>query len=275
MNGRGGWDGDMPNSPGSARGGIPPVEDAAYEALLAGSLRPADTGEGLRPLAEAVAALTVAPSAREAAGEADARAAYRAGFVRPSRPAPGRPPAQAHARLGARRQAGGGGGRDRRWPDRRGLRERAARPGAELRAPHRGRARAARGRACGAASHPGRAGAVRPGGQPRWPHAVRGAFAQPGWPLLREAGQSPDPPPSHPSHPSHPAHPGHPSHPSPPQATSASSHPRSPAAARGTAGTDGPHGAERFRGRHPPAADSRGAGTRPRIGPGACRRPVP
>ena len=63
------------------------VEDAAYEALLAGSLRPADADEGLRPLAEAVAALTVAPSAREAAGEEDARAAYRAEFVRPSRPA--------------------------------------------------------------------------------------------------------------------------------------------------------------------------------------------
>ena len=95
MNGRGGWDGDMPNSPGSARGGVPPVGDAAYEALLAGSLLPADADEGLRPLAEAVAALTVAPSPREAAGEPDARAVYRAGFVRPSRPA--RPAAGAGA----------------------------------------------------------------------------------------------------------------------------------------------------------------------------------
>ena len=86
MNGRGGWDGDMPNSPGIARGGVPPVGDAAYEALLAGSLLPADADEGLRPLAEAVAALTVAPSAREGAGEPDARAIYRAGFGLPSVP---------------------------------------------------------------------------------------------------------------------------------------------------------------------------------------------
>ena len=176
----------MPNSPGSVRGGVPPVEDAAYEALLAGSLRPADADEGLRPLAEAVAALTVG-AVRPRGGGRGGRQGRLSRRVRPALPSrAGRPPPQAGARLGARRQAGGGGGRDRRWPDRRGLRERAARPGAELRAPHRGRARAARGLACGAASHPGRAGAVRPGGQPPWPHAVRGAFAQPGWPLPRE-----------------------------------------------------------------------------------------
>ena len=61
-------------------GGIPPIGDAAYEALLGGHLPPADAEEGLRPLAEAIAALTVAPSARELAGEPDARATYHAGF---------------------------------------------------------------------------------------------------------------------------------------------------------------------------------------------------
>ncbi len=85
MNGPGGWDGDMPNLPNSAAGGVPVIGDPAYELLLAGDLPPADAERGLRPLAEAIAALTVPPSAREVAGEADARAAYRGGLTRPAR----------------------------------------------------------------------------------------------------------------------------------------------------------------------------------------------
>jgi hypothetical protein len=76
----------MPNLP-SSRGGVPPIGDAAYEALLGGGLLPADAGEGLRPLAEALTTLAVAPSARELAGERDARAAYRGGFGPATRPA--------------------------------------------------------------------------------------------------------------------------------------------------------------------------------------------
>ena len=79
MNGRGGWDDDMPNLP-SPPGSVPPAGDAAYEALLGGSLLPADADERLRPLAEAIATLAVTPAAGELAGEQAARAAYRSGF---------------------------------------------------------------------------------------------------------------------------------------------------------------------------------------------------
>ena len=70
----------MRNFPGLPPGGVPPIGDAACEALLGGRLPPADAEGGLRPLAEAIAALTVAPSARELAGEREARATYHAGF---------------------------------------------------------------------------------------------------------------------------------------------------------------------------------------------------
>ena len=79
----------MRNFPGLPPGGVPPIGDAAGEALLGGRLPPADAEGGLRPLAEAIAALTVAPSARELAGEREARATYHAGF-RPARGARGR-----------------------------------------------------------------------------------------------------------------------------------------------------------------------------------------
>ena len=75
----------MRNLPQVPPGGVAPVGDAACEALLAGRLPPADAEAGLRPLAEAVAALTMVPSARELAGEPGARAVYQAGF----RPPPG------------------------------------------------------------------------------------------------------------------------------------------------------------------------------------------
>ena len=51
---------------------------------------PADAEEGLRPLAEAIAALTTVPSARELAGEPGARAVYHAGFRRPAQGGSGR-----------------------------------------------------------------------------------------------------------------------------------------------------------------------------------------
>ena len=71
------------------RAASPAIGDAACEALLGGHLPPAGAEEGLRPLAEAIAALTVAPGARELAGEPDARATYHAGFS-PARAARGR-----------------------------------------------------------------------------------------------------------------------------------------------------------------------------------------
>lgn len=88
MNGRGGFDDDMPNFPQSARGDVPPDGDPAFEALLAGKLRPEEAAVGLRPLADAVAALTVPPMRSEIAGEPSAREAYRAGFAWPADTAP-------------------------------------------------------------------------------------------------------------------------------------------------------------------------------------------
>ena len=77
----------MSSYPRSPRRGIPPIGDAAVEALLAGSLPPADAEAELRPLAEAIAALRVAPGVHELAGEPAARAVYRRRFGRPARPA--------------------------------------------------------------------------------------------------------------------------------------------------------------------------------------------
>jgi hypothetical protein len=92
VNGRDGWDDDMPTNLRSPHGDVPPMEDPAVEALLAGNLPPADAAAELRPLAEAFAALRVAPGVRELAGEPAARAAYRGGFGR----VPG--PARSHRR---------------------------------------------------------------------------------------------------------------------------------------------------------------------------------
>jgi hypothetical protein len=77
----------MSSYPGSPHRDIPPIGAAAVEALLAGSLPPADADAELRPLAEAIAALRVAPGVHELAGEPAARAAYRGRFGRPARPA--------------------------------------------------------------------------------------------------------------------------------------------------------------------------------------------
>jgi hypothetical protein len=77
----------MSSYPRSPYRDIPPIGEAAVEALLAGSLPPADAAAELRPLAEAIAALRVAPGAHELVGEPAARAAYRGRFGRLARPA--------------------------------------------------------------------------------------------------------------------------------------------------------------------------------------------
>jgi hypothetical protein len=77
----------MSSYPRSPYRDIPPIGDAAVEALLAGSLPPADAAAELRPLAEAIAALRVAPGVHELVGEPAARAAYRGRFGRLARPA--------------------------------------------------------------------------------------------------------------------------------------------------------------------------------------------
>jgi hypothetical protein len=80
----------MPNFPRSARGDVPPLGDAAFEALLAGNLPPEQAADGLRPVAEVIAALSLAPARSEIAAEARAREAYRAAFSRPAPHAPRR-----------------------------------------------------------------------------------------------------------------------------------------------------------------------------------------
>jgi hypothetical protein len=75
----------MSSYPRSPHRDIPPIGDAAVEALLAGSLLPADADAELRPLAETIAALRLAPAGHELAGEPTARAAYRGGFGRAAR----------------------------------------------------------------------------------------------------------------------------------------------------------------------------------------------
>lgn len=77
----------MPSYPRPPHGAIPLLGDTAVEALLAGNLSPEDTPAELRPLADAIAALSVTPAGHELAGEPAARAAYRSGFGRPARPA--------------------------------------------------------------------------------------------------------------------------------------------------------------------------------------------
>ncbi len=78
MTGGGVSDNDMPIFPWSSRGDVPPVGDPAFDALLAGNLRPEDTADGLGPVAEAIAALNAAPVTSELAAEASARAMFSA-----------------------------------------------------------------------------------------------------------------------------------------------------------------------------------------------------
>ena len=67
----------MPIFPWPARGDVPNAGDPVFDALLTGNLLPEDAAEGLRPVAEAIAALNAAPSASELAAEASALAVFR------------------------------------------------------------------------------------------------------------------------------------------------------------------------------------------------------
>jgi hypothetical protein len=79
-------DGDMPIFPWPARSDVPPVGDPAFDELLAGELLPESAAGGLRPVAEAIAALSGPPLASELAAEAGALAAFRSEIGRSSEP---------------------------------------------------------------------------------------------------------------------------------------------------------------------------------------------
>jgi hypothetical protein len=66
----------MPIFPWSRQGGVPPVGDPAFDALLTGNLPPDEAPDGLRSVAEAIAALNEAPASSELATEARTVAVY-------------------------------------------------------------------------------------------------------------------------------------------------------------------------------------------------------
>src|SRR6266496_2570015 len=86
VTGRGVSDGDMPIFPWPARGGDPHAGDSALDALLAGNLLPEDAADGLRSVAEAIAALNTAPATSELAAEASALAVFRGAADMPAEP---------------------------------------------------------------------------------------------------------------------------------------------------------------------------------------------
>jgi hypothetical protein len=67
----------MPNFPWPGRRDVSAISDASLSALLAGAELPAGSPPGLRPVAEALAALTAAPAGDELTGEAEALAVFR------------------------------------------------------------------------------------------------------------------------------------------------------------------------------------------------------
>jgi hypothetical protein len=77
MTGRDVPDADMPNMPRPHRADMPAGPDEALDALLAGELRPDAGGDGLRPVADLLAALTAPAGADELAGHAQALAEFR------------------------------------------------------------------------------------------------------------------------------------------------------------------------------------------------------
>ena len=204
----------MRNLPGVQPGGVPPIGDTAWEALLAGGLPPADAEEGLRPLAEAVAALTMVPSARELAGEPGARAVYHAGFRRPAQGGSGRPrrtrllASLLSVKLAAAAAVAAGGLTAAAYADvlpapvqsfaHRTLRAPAPHP---ERGPGPGRPAARSGQAPAS-----RAAQGQPSGHPSAASSPTPAGA--GGTPASHPGHAP-----HPRHPSHPSHPPHPSHP--------------------------------------------------------------
>jgi hypothetical protein len=87
--------GDMPTSPRLQPGGIPPVGDPAFDALLDRALTPENAPAGLRPLAEAFDALAAMPGPGQPGAEASALVAFRdqlGGSVQRARRRPGRHP---------------------------------------------------------------------------------------------------------------------------------------------------------------------------------------
>jgi hypothetical protein len=76
----------MPVFPWSGRGGVPPIGDPAFDALLTGNLPPGEAPDGLRPVAEAIAALNEAPTSSELAAEVSALAVYSRAVRRPAEP---------------------------------------------------------------------------------------------------------------------------------------------------------------------------------------------
>jgi hypothetical protein len=87
MTGRGASDDDMPIFTWSARGDVPTVGDSAFDALLAGNQLAENAAEGLRPVAEAIAALNGAPAISELAGEANALVVFRGAVGMSAEPA--------------------------------------------------------------------------------------------------------------------------------------------------------------------------------------------
>jgi hypothetical protein len=77
VTGGGAWDVDMPIFPWSAPGDVPPIGDAAFDALLAGELPPEAAAPGLHPVAEMIAALNGTPLTSELASGATALAVFR------------------------------------------------------------------------------------------------------------------------------------------------------------------------------------------------------
>jgi hypothetical protein len=212
VNGRGVWDDNMPNFLSPPEGGIPPAGDAAFEALLAGNLPPAEAPAELHSLAEAIAALSLAPAGHELAGEPTARAAYRGRFGRAARFARTHRPRSRvagfilRAKLAVAVAVAAGMLTGAAYAD--------VLPAPVQRLAHR---------TLGAPSpHPA------PPGQSQTPARPAPATPPPGQRASHPKGKpstSSDPtaaghatgkPSSHPSHPVHPSHPGHPAHPTHP-----------------------------------------------------------
>lgn len=87
MNGGGVCGDDMPTFPWPTHSGLPPVGDAAYDAVLARTLPPGPAPAGLGAVAEAFAALSTAPVHAEPAAEASALRAFRDTAGLPAEPA--------------------------------------------------------------------------------------------------------------------------------------------------------------------------------------------
>jgi hypothetical protein len=81
------------------RGDVPPLGDPAFDALLAGTLRPEEAVASLRPVVESFAALYAAPVHSGPAAEARALTAFRA-LAGPGRGTAGARPSQAASNHG-------------------------------------------------------------------------------------------------------------------------------------------------------------------------------